>query len=224
MFDISGEFKVKVVSEGDKLAIVTYPKDADWCARTRAITTVRKHISRSRSQYTPTDTDEFDFELFKKIRVDNGEEFDEVEAASVINRLDSTELISITREGDRMFEVKLKLYQLIRTSPDGDVFGRSLVTHRVRTPSAKASKKFFQESGSSPVFDGKKTESRTFLEPSIDLYDSLFIGVEGYAYPEGTEQNKIPRFIPINHKASVLSEIHIKMAELQSGEDIDPED
>jgi len=207
MFDLQGQFTAKVISATDKACIVSYPTDEDWCGRVKSQRTIRRSLGRKKAEYDVSPTYDFDAQLLERIRIDkDGDPLDKNEATHVIDRLDRTESLSVEREGGA-YRITLKVY------------GGARVVHVLKVPSQKAADDYYRNSGKTR-FEGRNTETRSFLEPSGALYDSLFAGSEGYAAAEGIAPLKT---IPINHKAAALTEMLLAIAEALSEDDIDPE-
>lgn len=97
-----------------------------------------------------------DLWLFKRVRLDKGEEFDEYEAASVINKITTCETTDCDRVGDN-YEIKLK-------TPFGET------VHTLSIPTQKAIMEF-----------RRGLANPNPIERTIVLFNSVTQGFSGYA-------------------------------------------
>jgi hypothetical protein len=195
LFDASKIFEVPKLT-GEKCK-VRFPTDEEWCSRARRHRTVRKTLGRGKSQFLPGNARSVDYELFRKIRVDDdGAEFDEADGAAVVDRLDRAEVVEVERTGTQ--------YRIVMKVPGAKT------VHTLRIPSQAQVDDFSAASGSS-IHSDRQTEIRIYMDPAAPLYDAIAVHSEGY---KGA--------VPITHK---LGALRAMLAELNASiDDTDPEE
>jgi hypothetical protein len=192
MFDTNREIVVKIPSpEGYKAATVRFPSDAEWADRMAKQKTVIRSLGRGASETQVLNAEEVDAELFDKILVSNGTEFDQAEASAAIQRLARAEPGEAERNGS-VFRIPLS------------VPGCETV-HFLRMPSQKQVNSY--RKAAVRVIDGRhgRQELKVSLSPSAELYDALM------AQPPSEEATGSQAYagdhIPIIHKAAVVAEL-----------------
>lgn len=198
MFDTNKEFAVKIASGGIKTAIMKWPSDADWCARTAQQRIVRRAVGRGQTTTEATGGVSANADLFAKYRVDqDGAPFDEAEAAAVIAKMERCGVLDVQRNGD-VFAIRMQV-------------AGGIVVHNLRIPKQSDILKYERSLVSST--QGRRESIQTVsLEASGVLWDAVQTSVEGYAPGSNT---------PIVHKDVAVMEL---LAAIEAeAEDSDPE-
>lgn len=200
MFDSSKSFNIPTID--GKRCRVRFPTDQEWCDRARKQKLIRRDLGRGKSQYDPARTKQIDADLFARIREDeDGPEFDQHEAAYVIDRLDRATVQSVERNANE-YTITLRV--------PGEKGGVNTV-HVLRVPSQKQADDYADASAPPPIHGERVTELRVFLEPAGPLYDAVLVRNEGYAGA-----------VPIIHK---LAAVTAMLRDVQSRtEEDDPEE
>lgn len=182
VFDGLRKFTVPILSGGRKVCTVRFPKDTEWCERSRKQRSIRRFLGRGKSEAESIDSTSIDLEIFERIRSDeDGPEFDGAEAALVLAKLERASVESCEREGE-MFRLTVRV-------------PGAITEHLVRMPTRREMDK--HEASSVKIVGARRSqEIRGFLEPSGELYDSIHESHLGYVGP-----------VPIVHKVAVLAEI-----------------
>lgn len=185
-FDATAPFIVEIISGGIRRAVLNYPTDKQWIARSAASKTVRLDIGRGKSRSDRTPIEDFDKGLFTQQLAETPEvEFDEFEATLVIERLMKADVIDSEIIGGDTARVSM------------EVFGGAIVEHMIRMPRRRQ----VVEYGRAAVHHTstqKGGETTISLEPTQKLFDDLVVSSTGYK--EGTR-------IPIIHKDVALVEV-----------------
>jgi hypothetical protein len=183
VFDVAAQYRVKILSGGEKVCEVRWPTDAQWCDYARAHRTLQTSTGRGSTTQSLGDEDAA-AELLRAIRVDEGGvEFDAADAVAVIDRLERAAVLECEREG-AVYRVVLR------------VWGVETV-HVLRMPTQRQMRTYEEGSTRRMGVGRGKQEIRGYLEPSGVLYGQLAAGAaEGYA-----------TVAPIVHQAAVLAEV-----------------
>ena len=202
MFDKQAIFTVPIFSGRKKIFRLRWPTDSEWSERARKVR-IRRPLQSGRE--AETNDGEVDAELLGKLLVGEEQpEFDGVEASAVIGRLLAARLLDAELGVDRAC-IELMCAE------------RRVVHHLLLPTRAQQEDARKKAVLVSPV--GRRAEDiRAPLEPNANLYDSLFLSVEGYAVPDGT----LPlAAVPIVHKDMAIDALFgaIRLAE----EEPDPE-
>lgn len=179
MFDSSKTFVVPTID--GKRCVVRFPTDQEWCDRARRQKLIRRDLGRGKSQFDPGRAKAIDADLFARIRQDaDGPEFDEHDAAYVIDRLDRATVQNLERAGNE-YTVALKV-------------PGAVTVHVLRIPSQKQVDEYGDASAPPPIHGERTTELRVFLEPAGPLYDAVLARNDGYSGA-----------VPIIHKLAAVS-------------------
>jgi hypothetical protein len=190
LFDASREIEISIQSGGSKKCVVRFPTDEELCDRVKRHRTIRQHLGRGKSETSEgTKNEQVDLELFQKIRIDaDGVQFDEYDAAKVIERLDRVRVTGVERLGDEF---------CISMSVPG-----AQTTHTIRMPTEKQKREY--QRGAVHVIDDRRSQDiRIALEPGGYLFDKCIVSSTGYAGR-----------VPINHKSVVISELLVELEKI----------
>jgi hypothetical protein len=167
-----------------KVAVLRLPNSAEITARNDAQKSIRRSLGRRKSQTDPVPNFKADLELFNKIRVDKGLDFDEYEARNAILKITEAEVTGCDRTGDQyVISVRTPFCSTI---------------HTIGIPTAKQLNQYRLTVVNSTELPHNQEELRYRTQSAVDLYDGLSAVSTGYA--EGTE-------VPAHHKFAVVSEL-----------------
>lgn len=195
-------FPVEIL-EPEKTAVLRLPTSEQILARMAKTITIQQDEGRGRSKTRTLPNHDYDLELFIKLRLDKGEEFDKFEAAKAINKITYCRILSCERQG-RQFRIEME------TCTGGTV------THILNPPTEKQ----MYEYGESIVIDRSlgrgKTELKYRHDVAIHLYESLVQYVDGYSglQDETQSSGEIKATVPAHHKfhaAVELANYHTEM-------------
>jgi len=177
MFDSQKEIHVQLRSaEGARTVKVRFPTDEEWIERQRRRKIIIKQLGRGVSETTIPNAEEVDAALFRKIRIDEGEEVDAYEASRIIEQLSQAEVDDVVAEAGA-FRVVLRV-------PGGTT------VHLLRMPSAKDVIEYRRNFARILDLPFNRQELTVNLAAAAELYRKLCQSTEGYA---GT--------VPIIHQA-----------------------
>jgi len=195
LFDVSAEFRIRILSEGEKWCTVRFPTDEEWCERQRRQRTIRQSIGRQKAKYAVVGIEESSLELFRQIRLDDdGPEFNAAEATKVISRLERCEVTDVVREGDKV---------RIEMAVPG-----ARVSHVLKLPNQADVLAYSRASLTATEGRHGRSELRLSLEPGGELYDKIVVKTEGYAGA-----------VPIVHKDAAVAELLAVLAEEEEDDD-----
>jgi hypothetical protein len=180
---INDRFICEFYSGGMIKCAVRFPTDKQWIERQKHVRIQVQNLGRDKSRTQGIVNEEHDLELFKAIRIEGGEDFDEYEGSHVITLLTKAEAAATGSAGG--VDVRLK------------VFGGRETVHSLRAPRRKQIVNYSEAHWK--VTDGKACRTiQVALETSAQLYDQLVVSTEGYA--DGSP-------VPIIHKNAVITEL-----------------
>jgi len=177
MFDSQKEIHVQLrFADGARTVRVRFPTDEEWIERQGRRKIIIKQLGRGVSETTIPNAEEVDAALFRKIRIDDGEEVDAYEASRIIEQLSQAEVDDVVPEG-AAFRVLLRV-------PGGTT------VHLLRMPSAKDVIEYRRNFARILDLPFNRQELTVNLAAAAELYRKLCQSTEGYA---GT--------VPIIHQA-----------------------
>lgn len=190
MFDTTQPFRIEIQSGGVRTCRLNFPSDQKLSERTRKQKSLFVDKGNGKTRRDEVEIEDFDIELFEKIRIagdDAKDEFDKYEASMAIDRLTKAEIVSCEKEGDKFVITLL-------------VFGDVETVHRLREP-RRGDIVAYDRSVVSRETDNRKKVTYVWAElgPGGTLYDKLQVSASGYA-PASS--------VPIIHKAIVVSELN----------------
>jgi len=168
MFDPQKEIRVQLRSaEGTRTIKVRFPTDEEWIERQRRRKIIIKQLGRGISETTIPNAEEVDAALFRKIRIDEGEEVDAYEASRIIEQLSQAEVDDVVAEAGA-FRVVLRV-------PGG------MTVHLLRMPSAKDVIEYRRNFARILDLPFNRQELTVNLAAAGELYKKLCQSAEGYA-------------------------------------------
>ncbi len=173
---------------------VRWPTDQEWADYRRGVKITRPIANQH--ALPGSNIPAKSVELMEKISVGEQPTYDPHEAAVIVGYLQRADDSECHEEEDG--------YRVTMT-----VAGGIHVSHMFKTPTFSAQEKYVQSAISIKAV-GRIEETREFLEPAAELFDSLIVQSDGYDCP-----------VPIVHKTKALSELLQRWR--QSNEEIDPE-
>lgn len=168
VFDSARQVEIQLRSaEGARAVKVRFPSDEEWIERQRRRKIIIKQLGRGVSETTIPNAEEVDAALFRKIRLDEGDEVDAYAASRIIEQLSLAEVDDVVPEGAG-FRVLLRV-------PGGTT------VHVLRMPSAKDVIEYRR--GFARILDlpFNRQELTVNLAAAGALYQKLVQAVEGYA-------------------------------------------
>ena len=185
-FDAREPFIVEILSGTTRTCTVRYPSDKEWIERQNKLRIVRRDLGRGKSQTDRIRTEQIDEPLFRKILTSDAPDFDEYEAAMVIEVLmrADVDLAGVEKLGET-------------TKIPMTVFGNREVLFEFRNPRRRAIVEY-NNAVVSVVNEKRGQEVRVFMGPSAELFDAHLIAAEGYA--PGSP-------IPIVHKDAAVYQL-----------------
>jgi hypothetical protein len=188
---------VKVrVPNPPKLAILRLPTSQEMLDRLDQQKSIRRTLGRRKSQTEFVPNPKADLDLFNKIRLDKGPEFDEFEAGNAISKLTYNEVTDCERTGEE--------YRITLRTPFGDT------VHLMRIPTQRDITIYRRTVVSATDLPHGQEELRYRIEPAVELYDSVVSKVDGYSASfKATD-------VPPHHKSAVVVEL------VQAVDDLDP--
>ena len=188
---------VKVrVPNPPKLAILRLPTSQEMLDRLDQQKSIRRTLGRRKSQTEFVPNPKADLDLFNKIRLDKGAEFDEFEAGNAISKLTYNEVTDCERTGEE--------YRITLRTPFGDT------VHQMRIPTQRDITIYRRTVVSATDLPHGQEELRYRIEPAVDLYGSVVSKIEGYA--DGYKAADVPP----HHKSAVAVEL------VSALDDLDP--
>jgi hypothetical protein len=178
-----------------KSAILRLPTTQEMLERLGQQKSIRRTIGRRKSQTEFVPNPKADLDLFNKIRLDKGPEFDEFEAGNAISKLTFCEVTDCQRAGEE--------YRITLRTPFGDT------VHTVKIPTQRDITVYRRTVISATDLPHGQEELRYRIEPAIALYDSVVAATEGYAPDLKSE-------VPPHHKSAVVVEL------IQAVDELDP--
>jgi hypothetical protein len=167
MFDSQKEIQVQLRSvDGARTVRVRFPTDEEWIERQRRRKILIKQLGRGVSETTIPNAEEVDAALFRKIRIDEGEEVDAYEASRIIEQLSQAEVDDVVAEGGA-FRVLLRV-------PGGTT------VHLLRMPSAKDVIEYRRNFARILDLPFNRQELTVNLAAAGALYEKLCQTREGY--------------------------------------------
>jgi hypothetical protein len=194
--DIPAEGIAIRVPNPPKTALVRLPTNQEMLERLDRQKSIRRTIGRRKSQTEFVPNEKADLDLFVKIRLDKGAEFDEYEAANAISKLTYCEVTGCQRAGDE--------YRITVKTP----FGATI--HSVEIPTQRDITFYRRAVMSATDLPHGQEELRYRMEPAVALYDSVASKIEGYA------ASFKPADVPPHHKSAVVLEL------VQAIDELDP--
>lgn len=194
LFDGAAQYRIKILSGGEKVCVARWPADAEWCEYARAHRTLQIATGRGSTTQSVGD-EEAAAELLGRIRVDQGGvEFDGADAVAAIDRLERAAVTDLVREG-AVYRVTLRAWGVD-------------TVHVLKMPTQRQMRAYEEASTRRMGVGRGKQEIRGFLEPSGVLY--LAVGsASGYA----------GGVAPIVHQAAVLGEVLRDIAQATEDDD-----
>ena len=168
VFDSARQVEIELRSaEGTKTIKVRFPTDEEWIDRQRRRKIIIKQLGRGVSETIIPNAEEVDAALFRKIRLDDGDDVDGYEASRIIEQLSLAEVDDVASEGAG-FRVLLRV-------PGGTT------AHLLRMPSAKDVIEYRR--GVACILDlpFNRQELTVNLAAAGTLYQKLVQATEGYA-------------------------------------------
>ena len=214
MFDSNKRFQVMILSGGEKRCLLRYPTDGEWIEAARKRRFVRRQLGRNKSQTSAVGFEQAAAELFAKVRADqDGEAFDEAEAAAAVMKLELVEAVECAREGDG-FRVVLRCFigQVEHEGSTVDAYQR--VVHRLRIPFQADVLAYRRAAVPDAIEERGMATQHMLLEPAGTLWDKIGRAEAGYE-PDSA--------VPITHKDAAVSSLLLQMGALAAGQDLDPE-
>lgn len=197
MFDSNKIFNLPNLDR-TKRCQVRFPSDAEWCARAKSLKTLGLNLGRQKTRYEVPNAKDVDAKLFKQIRIDqDGPEFDQSEAAKVVERLEGARVTDLVIEAGK--------YRVTMLVPGAET------VHVLRIPSSQRAVDEYEMQSGKTDHGPRAKELKFYLEPSGPFYDGLVAETEGYNGP-----------VPINHKYAALRAMLTDL-EAQAEDDFDPE-
>jgi hypothetical protein len=176
-------FPVEILNP-PKTSVLRLPKDEEILERLSKSRTILTDLGRGRSDSKATSNTKADFELFQKLRLDQGPEFDEFEAAKAIGRITYCRVASCERLGSQ-FEIKLETCA-----------GETV--HTLKAPPESAMFSYRESILARRDLGRGKEELRYRHSVAVELYDACGGTATGYA--AGTA-------VPPHHKFHVATEV-----------------
>lgn len=202
VFDPSRKFEITIPHpdyEKGKTCVVRFPTDQEWCDRYRKQVVIRRNIGRDNVKTETRNEDEGNLELLHKIWGETGGnvDFDAAEAKLILDRIARCQVTSVEREGSN--------YRITMAVPGADV------VHILKIPTQKQimdhQRASFQNTSKRNV-----QETKTFLEPTGELWNKLAQETDGYPPSfESVEQARAR--VPIIHKDIALTELILQFQE-----------
>jgi len=188
---------VKVrVPNPPKLAILRLPTSQEMLDRLDQQKSIRRTLGRRKSQTEFVPNPKADLDLFNKIRLDKGPEFDEFEAGNAISKLTYNEVTDCERAGEE--------YRITLRTPFGDT------VHLMRIPTQRDITIYRRTVVSATDLPHGQEELRYRIQPSVELYDAVAASIQGYA------ASMKPADVPPHHKSAVVVDL------VQAIDDLDP--
>jgi len=183
-------FPVEILNP-PKRAVLRLPTDEELMDRLSKNRTIVTDLGRGRSDSKAIPNTKADLELFGKIRIDDGPEFDEFEAARAIGKITYCRVVSCERVGSQ-FEIKLETYS-------GEI------VHTLKSPLESAMWKYRESILVRRDLGRNKEELRYRYPVAVELYDACEGTAVGYAPGSA---------IPPHHKFNVALDLARAVDEL----------
>src|ERR1022692_88592 len=178
-----------------KSAILGLPTNEQMIARLDQQKSIRRDVGRRKSQTEFVPNLKADLDLFIKIRLDKGPDFDEYEASNAVGKLTYCEVTGCQPSADE-YEITLRT-----------AFGDTV--HTVRIPSQRDIAFYRKSIVSVTDLPHGQAELRYRIAAAIALYDASVARIAGYV------DSIKPADVPPHHKSAVVAEL------IQSIDDMD---
>jgi hypothetical protein len=186
------------IANPPKTAVLGLPTNQQMLERLDRQKSIRRSLGRRKYQTEFIPNLKADLDVFTRIRQDkDGAEFDEYEASNALSKLTYCEVTDCQRAGDE--------YQITMKTPFGDT------VHRVGIPTLRDIAFYRRAVVSAMDLPHGQEELRYRVQPAVTLYDSVAVGIEGYA------ASYKPVDVPPHHKSAVVVEL------VQAIDDLDPD-
>lgn len=169
-----------------KSAVLRLPTPAEITERLSKDKFIRR-VGRKQTEAEFIASPTADLDLFRKLRLDQGEEFDEYEAANSIAKLTRAEVTDCVRDGDD-YVITLRT-----------LFGET--THTMASPWQRDMALYRRTAIKSRPLPHGQEELRHTVEAPVALYDAAMKKFEGY-----TPSFKVGD-VPPHHKSNVVAEL-----------------
>lgn len=175
------------VSNPPKEAVLRLPTSDEMVARMDAQKSIRRGISRRASRTEAILNPKADLDLFNRLRIDKGEDFDDYEAGNALSKLTAVEVADFELLGNQATVTLRTPFCTTR--------------HVVRVPTAKQMANYKDNISHAVELPHGQEELRCRTQAGIDLYDAVISSIEGYA------DNITPQDVPAHHKFAVAAEL-----------------
>lgn len=212
-FDTSKEIEVRIFSGGPRSCVVAWPTDADWRKRANRTRFRQDAVGPDTLKASTIGLEAASLELFERIRKDQGEPFDAVEAEAVLGRLEYTVLDPGDGEEPAVDIQADKVIVRIAALKhrEGAKF-RNLI-HVLKLPKQSHLHAYRLNAADTTLNARGRLETVAPLEAGQLFYDSLTMSHEGYS-----------NGVPIIHKDFVAMKIRDAIKQAEDGlDDPDPE-
>ncbi len=185
-----------------KVAVVRLPTNTELMIYLAAQRSRYRNLGRRTGEAIPVVTPKADQDLFRAIRLDNGEPWEDAEAAKALNIITQLRVVDCERDGQE-YRIKLKT-----------LFGDT--EHVVSIPFEQDLAEY--QRNVVPSRDlGRGLEERRFPpEVPCKLYDKILVSAIGYT--AGATKDTVPP----NHKRVVIAELLAALDDLDPVLDTDP--
>jgi hypothetical protein len=189
-----------------KTAILRLPTSIEYLTYLGAQKTIYRPLGRGKGQSEDLPTPAADQKLFRAIRLDRGEEFDDAEALYAISLLNRHRAVSCDREGEA--------YRVVLQT----LFGET--EHLVTIPFQKEAMDYRRRCYISTDLPRGVEERKFPPQVPCDLYDKVIKEIRGYHIPDGTKPEKatslpfLATLVPPHHKRTVIAELMTAVAAL----------
>jgi hypothetical protein len=190
-----------------KIAFLRLPTSEEIIPFLNSQRTIVKTLGRGKSVSEDKNNVRAEATLFKLLRLDNGEEFDEAEMRKALGEISFHRMLSCLHDGD------LFVVTLATPLDDKDDNGERIpIVHTLRMPKASEAERY-RKFIMSPVDlpDGMQ-EQRYPVQVPAELFDAIIQSSAGYA--PGTA-------VPIHHKRTVINSLMYKLG-LEEQDATDP--
>lgn len=194
VFDPKATFPLKAPTIG-KSCDLRFPTDDEWKERQRKIRFVNIPAGPNASRSETQGEEQASHELFQKIRIDKGEDFDEAEATKMVDALTRCDVLDSALDGGK-FYARMRL------------IGGVEAIHILNIPSERQIRQYRRELADR-VSRGRsgRIETTINLAAGERLYDAIVNGPKGYA--DGAS-------IPVQHKSRAVGELIAALDDLEA--------
>jgi hypothetical protein len=182
------------VNNPPKTAVLRLPTAEEIYQWLRSKKFIRRSLGRRKSQTERVPNHAADLALFKSIRIDSGEPFDEYEASNAIAKITRADVTNCEPNGDG--------FKITVTTNFGET------VHYLGYPTAKILNDYRRGALTGVDLPHGQEELVPHAEVGVALYDSVILKTEGYA--SGVQP-------PPHHKSAAAPEL------VQAIDDLDPE-